>query len=90
MNPYVVLGCRPGDSAEVIRQRYFELSRRYHPDKCSNGDEHMKLVNQAYDMLRESQPSLVPRPFQDLGFDTIPTPMQYVRRLLSQPRLRCT
>ncbi len=88
MDPYSVLGCHLNDSSETIRQRYFELSRRYHPDRCAEGIGYMKRVHAAYDALREGRPSLLPRPFQELGFETIPTPMQYVRRLLSHPRLR--
>ncbi len=57
MNPYEVLGIRPGASEEEIKRAYKTLSKKYHPDANMNNpnreayEERFKEVQQAYDIL---------------------------------------
>ena len=39
---------------EIIKQQYRTLAKRYHPDKNPNGEEHFKLVHEAYEYLNKS------------------------------------
>lgn len=38
MNPYQVLGCSPMDDEKVIKDKYRQLCKRYHPDNAETGD----------------------------------------------------
>lgn len=57
MNPYEVLGLKPGASQEEIKKAYRELVKKYHPDKYVNNplqnlaEEKMREINAAYDTL---------------------------------------
>ena len=57
MDPYKVLGVKPGDDQETIKKAYRELAKKYHPDKYRNTNQYewamekMKEINAAYDML---------------------------------------
>ena len=57
MNPYEVLGVKPGDDEETIKKAYRNLVKKYHPDKYVNtpmaemASEKMKQINEAYDMI---------------------------------------
>ena len=54
MNPYDVLGCSSVDSLEVIKRRYRELSKVYHPDNPVTGDSgKFQEVNKAFNLLKE-------------------------------------
>ena len=52
-DPYKVLGVKPTDSDDTIKDAYRKLARKYHPDKYADGDlkelaeEKMKEVNSA-------------------------------------------
>ena len=54
-DPYRILGVKPTDSDETIKEAYRKLARKYHPDKYADGDlkelaeEKMKEVNAAYE-----------------------------------------
>lgn len=56
LDAYRELGVAPNASAEVIRQAYLALVRRYHPDRAPAGrtaeyEERMKRINTAYEVL---------------------------------------
>lgn len=57
MNPYKVLGVPEGADAETIKKAYYELVKKYHPDKYANNplkdlaEEKLKEINKAYEML---------------------------------------
>lgn len=54
---YDVLGVSKKASQEEIRKAYRELSKQYHPDlnKDSSSDTLMKLVNEAYEVLKKPE-----------------------------------
>jgi hypothetical protein len=54
MDPYAVLGVRPGSGSEEIAAAYRDAAKRWHPDVAS-GDEaarRMAEINAAYDLVR--------------------------------------
>lgn len=57
MNPYKVLGVSEGADAETIKKAYYDLVKKYHPDKYANNplkdlaEEKLKEINEAYEML---------------------------------------
>lgn len=58
MNPYEVLGVKPGASQEEIKSAYRKLVKQYHPDQYVNNplkdlaQEKLAEINKAYDMLK--------------------------------------
>lgn len=58
MNPYEVLGVPEGADAATIKKAYYELVKKYHPDKYADNplkelaEEKLKEINKAYDMLQ--------------------------------------
>lgn len=58
-NPYTVLGVSENDSDEVIKQKYRELVKKYHPDHYHDNpladlaQEKMKEINEAYDSIQK-------------------------------------
>ena len=88
MDPYSILNCSPNDSMKKIHENYIKLCKQYHPDKYKD-DTKMKEINHAYDTIKNNKTNkpLIPEGFSKLGFDHIPTPDQYVRRLLQNPGL---
>jgi len=58
-DPYKILGVKPSDSDETIKEAYRKLARKYHPDKYADGDlkelaeEKMKEVNAAYEEIQK-------------------------------------
>ena len=58
-DPYRILGVKPTDSDETIKEAYRKLARKYHPDKYADGDlkelaeEKMKEVNAAYEEIQK-------------------------------------
>jgi DnaJ domain len=54
MDPYAVLGVRPGSATDEITAAYREAAKRWHPDIAS-GEEaarRMAEINAAYDLVR--------------------------------------
>ena len=60
MNPYEVLGLKPGASQDEIKAAYRKLIKQYHPDQYNNNplkdlaDEKMREINAAYDTLTKN------------------------------------
>ena len=58
MNPYDVLGVKPGASQEEIKSAYRKLVKQYHPDQYGDNplkdlaQEKLAEINKAYDMLK--------------------------------------
>jgi len=51
MDPYEILGVSPSASDDVIRHRFYKLSREHHPDK--RGDENQqKMLSEAYAAIK--------------------------------------
>ena len=54
-----MLGVKPTDSDDAIKEAYRKLARKYHPDKYADGDlkelaeEKMKEVNAAYEEIQK-------------------------------------
>lgn len=61
MNPYEVLGLKPGASQEEIKKAYRNLIKQYHPDQYGDNplkdlaEEKMREINQAYDTLTKNK-----------------------------------
>ena len=60
MNPYEVLGIKPGASQEEIKSAYRKLVKKYHPDQYGDNplkelaQEKLAEVNEAYEMLKNN------------------------------------
>lgn len=58
MNPYEVLGVKPGASQDEIKSAYRKLVKQYHPDQYVDNplkdlaEEKLAEVNRAYEMLK--------------------------------------
>lgn len=53
---YQVLGVEPGAGEAEIKTAYRRLARKYHPDvsKEAGAEERFKAVNEAYEVLRDT------------------------------------
>jgi molecular chaperone DnaJ len=60
MNPYEVLGIKPGATQDEIKSAYRKLIKQYHPDKFIDNplkdlaEEKMITINEAYDALTKN------------------------------------
>src|SRR5438067_13592315 len=55
MDPYAVLGVRPGTPEHEIAAAYREQAKRWHPDRAgADAEGRMAEINHAYDVLRAS------------------------------------
>lgn len=55
---YNLLNLRPNASAKDIKQSYYELAKKYHPDTCDNSKEayeKFQLINGAYQILGDAK-----------------------------------
>lgn len=63
MNPYEVLGIKPGATQDEIKSAYRKLIKQYHPDKFVDNplkdlaEEKMMQINEAYDTLTKNSGS---------------------------------
>jgi DnaJ-like protein len=56
MDPYEVLGVRPGSPEAEVVAAYREAAKRWHPDRAgSEGEQKMAQVNAAYDLWRSAE-----------------------------------
>lgn len=61
MDPYEVLGVRPGSAEAEVVAAYREKAKRWHPDKTgAEGAETMAQINAAYDIWRAGEHHTVP------------------------------
>ena len=57
MNPYKVLGVPENADMETVKKAYYDLVKKYHPDKYGDNplkdlaEEKLKEINEAYDMI---------------------------------------
>jgi len=66
MDPYAVLGVRPGSGNKEIAAAYREAAKRWHPD-LAGGDEaaaRMAEINAAYDLVRAAEQHGGPGPWR--------------------------
>lgn len=60
MNPYEVLGLKPGASQDEIKKAYRKLIKQYHPDQYIDNplkdlaEQKMREINEAYDALTKN------------------------------------
>lgn len=54
VDPYAVLGVRPGSTESQVAAAYKQLAKRWHPDRGAgeDGERRMAKINVAYDVLR--------------------------------------
>jgi DnaJ domain len=53
VDPYEVLGVRPGSAEAEVAAAYREQAKRWHPDRAgAEGEQRMAEINVAYDVLR--------------------------------------
>lgn len=63
MNPYEVLGLKPGASQDEIKSAYRKLIKQYHPDKYIDNplkdlaEQKIREINEAYDALSKNSSS---------------------------------
>ena len=57
MDPYAVLGIRPGSPEREVLKAYREQAKRWHPDRGAGEDaaQRMAEINAAYDLVRAAQ-----------------------------------
>jgi hypothetical protein len=61
VDPYAVLGVRPGSTESQVAAAYKELAKRWHPDRGAGeeGERRMAEINAAYDELRSPEAPVV-------------------------------
>ena len=70
MDPYAVLGVRPGSAEAEVVAAYREAAKRWHPDKAgAEGEERMAELNAAYDLARSAAQHDGPAP---IPVDAVP------------------
>ncbi len=70
MDPYEVLGMRPGSAQAEVVAAYREAAKRWHPDRAgAEGAERMAQINAAYDLWRSAEQHAVP-----VGVEAVRTP----------------
>jgi DnaJ-domain-containing protein 1 len=52
-DPYLILGVRPGASIHEIRAAWLRLVKDLHPDGASSDEPRLKIINQAYQRLKD-------------------------------------
>ena len=63
MNPYEILGVKPGASQDEIKKAYRQLIKKYHPDQYGDNplkelaQEKLIEINKAYEMLTKNESS---------------------------------
>jgi DnaJ-like protein len=57
MDPYAVLGVRPGSPEREILAAYREQAKRWHPDRGAGEEAELRMaeINAAYDLVRAAQ-----------------------------------
>ena len=62
MDPYAVLGVKPGSSPEEVARAYREKAKEWHPDIRGTEDalRRMALINAAYEQIRDGKAPAAP------------------------------
>ena len=56
INPYRVLGIPPWSSMKIIKSKYRELVKKYHPDKSKGKTKHQfELIQTAYEKIKKEK-----------------------------------
>ena len=57
MSLYDILGIKPTASEQEIKKAYYNLSKKYHPDKCKDENASVKFqeINSAYQILSDEK-----------------------------------
>ena len=55
MDYYKILELNETCTKEEIKKKYYELSKKYHPDKNNGDDEKFKMINEAYETLSDDE-----------------------------------
>lgn len=55
MDYYKILELNETCTKEEIKKKYYELSKKYHPDKNNGSDEKFKMINEAYETLYDDE-----------------------------------
>ena len=56
MDPYAVLGVRPGSAEAEVVAAYREAAKRWHPDRAGeHAEDRMAEINAAYDLVRATE-----------------------------------
>ena len=57
-NPYETLGVKRTSNASIVRNKYIQLAKKYHPDtsdfSLQFSEDKMKQINNAYDLIKSS------------------------------------
>jgi hypothetical protein len=74
MDPYAVLGVRPGAPDQELAAAYRDAAKRWHPDRAgAEGGEKMAEINAAYDLVR-AMAQHESGTFRDPGVGSAPAP----------------
>jgi hypothetical protein len=67
MDPYAVLGVRPGAADQEVARAYREAAKRWHPDRSPGEDAAAKMaeINAAYDLVRAAAQHEAPGPWRE-------------------------
>jgi hypothetical protein len=57
VDPYAVLGVRPGSTEQQVAAAYKQLAKQWHPDRGAGeeGERRMAEINVAYDVVRDAR-----------------------------------
>jgi curved DNA-binding protein CbpA len=57
-NPYETLGVKRTSNVSIVRNKYIQLAKKYHPDTSNSSlqssEDKMKQINNAYDLIKSS------------------------------------
>jgi len=88
LNPYEVLGLKPGDGLQEAKRAYRQLSRKWHPDHnadCGHACENkMAEMNKAMDLIKRRQAPPPEEATWKAWFDTLSEDWGHVFQALSK------
>jgi hypothetical protein len=82
MDPYAVLGVRPGTPQEDITAAYRDAAKRWHPDRSTGREAELRMaeINAAYDLVRSAPqhetPAPAPAPVRPVKGDWLIPPLR--------------
>lgn len=60
INPYQILGISASATEEEVKSAYYKLAKQYHPDLKPDYAEKFKIINEAYNILKDPTKVLPP------------------------------